>query len=165
MKQEGEILIAMDANAKIGLLGEEISRNGKLILNVFLDTKLDILNRNTKCEGTVTRKNTKNANEISAIDFVVASDGAEQMVTAMTIDENELYKIRGKNDTDHITICIDLNLYDLNKTKVTKKTDWNMRASNEKWALFGEELTSRQTKTEQIITNKNESFEVQQEIQ
>ena len=31
MKSEGEILIVMDGNAKLGLLGEEPSRNGRLL--------------------------------------------------------------------------------------------------------------------------------------
>ena len=34
IQKEGEILLTMDGNAKIGLLGEEISRNGKEILKV-----------------------------------------------------------------------------------------------------------------------------------
>ena len=33
MKNEGEILLAMDGNAKIGILGEEKSRNGKYLLH------------------------------------------------------------------------------------------------------------------------------------
>lgn len=39
MSCEGEILIAMDGNGKIGLLGEEHSRNGKLLLYVFAENK------------------------------------------------------------------------------------------------------------------------------
>ena len=35
MRNEGDIVMAMDGNARIGLLNEEISRNGRLILNVF----------------------------------------------------------------------------------------------------------------------------------
>ena len=159
MKIEGDILIATDGNVKIGLLGEEISRNGRLILEVFEGTGLNLLNNSTKCKGKITRKNTKNACEISAIDFVVASDEVVQIVSEMTIDENELYKVRGKNDTDHNTICIDLNINNLNKTKKKKKTDWNLRSSREKWALFCDELVHRQSLSEQIITNKNEPFE------
>merc|ERR1711974_373995 len=48
---------------------------------------------------------------------------------------------------------------DLNKTKTIKKTDWNLRASSEKWALFGDELEKRQSKAEEIITNKNLAFD------
>ena len=40
MKNEGEILLTMDGNAKIGLLGEEITRNGKRLLEVIENTNL-----------------------------------------------------------------------------------------------------------------------------
>ena len=57
-KKEGEILLTMDANAKIGLLGEETSRNGGELLKVFNETGLTILNGTDKCEGIVTRRKT-----------------------------------------------------------------------------------------------------------
>ena len=59
MKRDGEIYLAMDANAKIGLLNEPISRNGKLRLNVLKSTDLIIMNKSEKCIGSITRQNTK----------------------------------------------------------------------------------------------------------
>ena len=159
MKTEGDILITMDGNARIGLLGEETNRNGRLLLNVFHETGLNIINNSNKCKGKITRVNTKNANEKSAIDFVVACDKAEQMVTEMIIDERELYKIKGKNDSDHNIICINLTVNDLNQLKTVKKVDWNLRASCEKWAQFGDELLDKQSKAEQIITDPSKPFE------
>ena len=159
MQNEGEILIIMDANAKIGLLGEEKTRNGRLILDVFQQTGLIILNNTEKCDGKITRKNTRNEHEISAIDFVVVNQEAGKMVTKMMIDENGIYKVRGKNETDHNTICVDIVIDSLNKTKVVRKTDWNLRASGEKWAQFGVQLEQRQIAAERIITNKNFPFE------
>ena len=35
MKNDGDILLTMDANAKIGLLGENPSRNGKKLIKVL----------------------------------------------------------------------------------------------------------------------------------
>ena len=63
MKDEGEIMIAMDGNAKIGILGEEKTRNGKLLLQVFDDAGLKVMNRSKKCDGRVTRMNTKNEDD------------------------------------------------------------------------------------------------------
>ena len=160
MKIEGDIMITMDGNARIGLLGEEISRNGHLLLQVFHETGLKVLNNSDKCNGKITRKNTKNENEKSAIDFVVVSEEVEQMVTEMTIDESELYKIRGKNDTDHNTICVTVNMKDLDMKKIVKKTDWNLRASSEKWSKFGDELVESQLKAEHVITDENIPFQV-----
>ena len=122
MCNEGEIIIAMDANAKIGLLGEEISRNGRLILSVFQEEELHILNGSEKCTGKVTRRNTKNHSEISAIDFVVASHEATVMIKKVTIDEDGLFKIKGRtHETDHNTINIDICMNEVDKTKVVKK--------------------------------------------
>ena len=33
LKQCGDVIIVMDANAKVGILGESVSRNGKYLLN------------------------------------------------------------------------------------------------------------------------------------
>ena len=159
MSKEGEVLMAMDGNARIGLLGEPISRNGKLLLNVFEETRLTILNSSEICEGKVTRKNTKNASETSAIDFVVANPVMSALVTKMLIDEEGIYKIKGKHETDHNTICLDINMNTIDKVKVIKKTDWNLRASNEKWASFGEELVQRTNTAENILLKTDEPFE------
>ena len=65
MGKDGERLIAMDGNAKLGLLGEKISRNGNLLLQTFENTSLNIINKCSEvCHGKVTRQNTKNSNEI-----------------------------------------------------------------------------------------------------
>jgi len=44
MKKEGEILLAMDGNAKVGLLREPLSRNGKLLMQVIENTDLKLEN-------------------------------------------------------------------------------------------------------------------------
>ena len=74
MKSEGEILIAMDGNAKLGLLDEEISRNGHQLKQMIDLTNLLVLNQSNKCKGKITRRNTKDASEFSAIDFVVCTE-------------------------------------------------------------------------------------------
>ena len=159
MQMEGEILITMDANAKIGLLGEEISRNGKLLLNVFQQTGLCVLNNTTICKGKITRKNTKKENEISAIDFVVVNQETAALVTEMLIDEEGMYKIKGRNETDHNTICVELSMNALEKERVVKKTDWNLRASSEKWTQFGDELEKRKDAAHQVISDTNLPFQ------
>lgn len=159
MSNEGDILIAMDGNGRIGLLDEEISRNGRLLLRVFQEENLNLMNGSDKCQGKITRKNTKKDNEISAIDFVVASHEVKNMITKMVIDEDGMYKVKGRNETDHNTICIDMEMNDMEKTKSLKKLDWNLRASSEKWAEFGEELVTRKTKAQEIIEDKNIPFE------
>ena len=159
MRQDGEILIAMDGNGKIGLLGEDHSRNGKLLLQVFTEMNLLILNNSDICYGKITRQNTKINSEMSAIDFVVASPGMSSLVTKMVIDEDGIYKLKGKNETDHNTICLDLAISQTERRKVIKKTDWNLRASSKKWALFGDELTACTEKARIILNETDKPFE------
>ena len=160
MNNEGEIVIAMDANAKVNLINEGISRNGYHILKVFQDEDIQMLNGSAKCEGAITRKNTKNVNEISAIDFVVASHDAAEMINKVIIDESGTYKIKGRHETDHNTFLIKININKLDKQKVVRKTDWNMRASSEKWSQFDDELKKRQSEAQNTLENKEIDFDV-----
>ena len=45
-KKEGEIVIFMDGNGKLGILDEEKSRNGKLLEELFNEHNLEVMNRN-----------------------------------------------------------------------------------------------------------------------
>ena len=87
MRGDGELLIAMDGNAKIGLLGERVSRNGELLLQTLANTELHVINGTDKCKGRITRKNTNNEEEISAIDFIIANENVRQWIQTMEIDE------------------------------------------------------------------------------
>ena len=79
--KEGEILLAMDANAKIGVLNEVVSRNGKLLLDVLKHHDLTVMNTTDKCIGSVTRQNTANSDEKSAIDFIIANSFFNRVFT------------------------------------------------------------------------------------
>ena len=158
-KKEGEILLTMDANAKIGLLGEETSRNGGELLKVFNETGLTILNGTDKCEGIVTRQNTKNPDEKSAIDFVTATLEAHSWIKNVFIDETGLFKVKGKINSDHNTICIDLCIPYIDKSQPPKRTGRNIRASEEKWDMFRNELHRRMNQATSIITNHSVPFE------
>ena len=50
MESEGEVLICMDANAKIGIMGEEVTRDGRPITGVFQECELEVLNNSGKCQ-------------------------------------------------------------------------------------------------------------------
>ena len=80
MKKEGELIIMMDGNAKLNILDKGISRNGKLLTDVIEETDLKIINKSEKCCGKVTRQNTKNMEEKSAIDFVLTTEDVEMWI-------------------------------------------------------------------------------------
>ena len=153
MQRDGEILLAMDGNARIGLLGEPISRNGKCLLQVFENTNLHVLNKTEKCKGKITRINTKNNTEYSAIDFVVASEETMPWIRNMLIDEDGLYKVKGRNQSDHNTILIELHMTGTLHPKTTKKTCWNIHAPEQKWNSFIGEINQRYAKARAIISN------------
>lgn len=101
MKQEGEIFLGMDGNAKLGILGEIPSRNGKLMQKVIDNTNLTLMNTSPKCTGKITRKNMSHDNEYSAIDFILVSDIVEKWIESVVIDEDGLSTVCGKKTSDH----------------------------------------------------------------
>ena len=159
MKKDGHILLAMDGNAHINLLSEGVNRNGRLLLNVFQETHLHLLNGTEICHGAITRQHTTNLNEVSAIDFIVADSNVLPLVGRMLIDEEGLYKLKGKHETDHNTICVEIDTEKISRSKTVKKTDWNLRASNDKWLQFGNELEQGAGNARRILQNRDIPFE------
>ena len=155
MSNEGEILLIMDGNAKIGLLNEPISRNGRYLLQVIDETNLKVMNKSDKCIGKITRKNTKNDNEYSAIDFVLASENTETWIKDIKIDEDGLLKVKGKNETDHNSILVNVNIKGIDKLKPTTITNWNIKAGPDKWKKYEEQISMITPKATQIITDTN----------
>ena len=158
ISREGEVILCMDANAKIGLMGEPMSRNGKLIDKVFTECQMEVMNGTGKCKGSVTRQNRKNQAEKSAIDLVAATYQASQWITGMVIDEIGDYRMRNKNESDHNTILIDVEVTKAKKYRQDKKTNWNLKASEEKFANFRQKLKELKRESEKIMANKQETL-------
>ena len=157
--KDGEILLAMDANAKIGLLDETVSRNGKLLLEVIKNHNLKVMNGTNKCSGRVTRQCTTNKDQFSAIDFIIANRTVEEWISEVVIDEEGLLKVKGKKETDHNTISIKIDIEELEKVKPVKNTGWNLKAASEKWKCFEESLKNRYKKATEIIMNDELNIE------
>ena len=68
---------------------------------------LDILNKHAKYEGKWTRVNIKNSNEKSIIDYAICSKTISKNIMKVLIDDQETYKIKGKNKSDHNIFIID----------------------------------------------------------
>ena len=138
---EGEVILFMDGNGKIGLLGEELSRNGKLLQDVFGECELEVMNRSGKCKGSITRVNRKNPDERSAIDFLVVSEEAEQAVEKVEIDEEGDFLLKGSAASDHNSFLVDLRLQNADIGRKDKLVRWRLNAPAEKWIQFKDELT------------------------
>ena len=136
ISKDGEVIICMDANAKIGLMKEDQSRNGKLIMQVFEECQMSVINGSDKCEGVVTRQNRKRENEKSAIDFVTTTYEAKSWIKKMKIDEVGEMRMRGKNESDHNSIVVDIEMKKTPKMPQEKITKWNMKAPEATWDKF-----------------------------
>ena len=150
-QKEGELLIFMDGNGKIGLMGEEKSRNGKLLESVFEEHNLVVFNRNIKCVGKVTRQNTSQNNQKSAIDFVVMEESIENNVESMKIDEEGIIRMKGEKDSDHNTITLTLKIDGQDVTKPTAKTQWRLNAPENHWKKFRHELSKLEDATKKLF--------------
>ena len=159
MKSQGELLLTMDGNAKLGLLGEDLSRNGKLLVQLISENDLVLINKDVKCQGKITRQNTKKPEEQSAIDFVVSSQDCATWLNQMIIDEKGDMKVRGKNPTDHNTIMIRLSIPKIDHKQVIKQTQWNLRASETKWSEFAFQLEKRSECANIIMFNLGVDFQ------
>ena len=144
LEREGEIILFMDANAKIGLMGEGVSRNGKLLKEVMEETTTYVINGTEKCKGTITRQNRRKQEEKSAIDLVLATHRAEGWIRTMNIDEDGQYRARGKNESDHNSIIVEIVMEEVEYTGKRRTVVWNLKAPKEKWEqyrrLLAEEL-------------------------
>ena len=78
----------------------------------------------------------------------------------MSIDELGLFKLAGKNETDHNTIFVDVNIPRVEKSRAKKTIKWNLKASNEKWDAFARRIGAKTEKAREIITNRNESIDI-----
>ena len=154
-RQDGEVIMCMDANAKIGLIGESMSRNGKLISNVFNECEMVVINGTEKCDGQITRQNRKNPEEKSAIDFVTATQEASHWITKMKIDEDGDFRMRNKAESDHNTILIDLQIPNTATDKGAKLTMWNLKASKEKYGHFRERIKRAVQEATRVMSNRD----------
>ena len=150
-KNEGEVILFMDGNGKIGLLGEDVSRNGEMLLQVFDECDLEIMNKSDKCEGTITRVNRKKTSEKSAIDFVLATEHAEEQVEKILIDENCDFVLGGDALTDHNSIIMTLEVEDAGKETPKKVTRWRLNAPVEKWETFENVLLEKSAVCKSIM--------------
>ena len=153
MKASGEIILCMDGNAKIGLLGETCSRNGQLLTEVLEECHLELMNTKDRCSGVITRQNRKKETEKSAIDFIVATYDASQWFRQMTIDEAGDHRVRNKCESDHNTILAEITINGIKTEKTTKTSDWNYKAAPEKWQSFREEIQKSVPLATELMSN------------
>ena len=158
-KNEGEVILLMDGNGKIGLLDEEISRNGSLLLDVFNECELNIMNKSEKCQGKITRVNRRYPEQKSAIDFLVVTEDVEQQIQSVTIDEEGDYLLKGSSASDHNSFLVNLNLKEVDTRQREKLVRWRLNAPVEKWVEFRDELSNKSQTCLDVMEASNKNIE------
>ena len=96
--------IQLDANAKIGMENlnndpNNISANGKILIDVVERQKLVIANTLEVCKGVVTRERiTKNTVERSVIDYVILCERMEEYLEEIMIDDDRTHVLTSMPD-------------------------------------------------------------------
>ena len=114
-KTNNKIKFVGDFNEKIGndengiiKVDTSVTNNGRGIRSMVRTLNLEILNIYTKCEGKWTRVSIKICNEKPIIDYAICSKTLSKNIVKALIDDQETYKIKGKNKSDYNTFIIDI---------------------------------------------------------
>ena len=107
---------------------------------MVLTNELIFLNKYEKCSGRITRSNSNNPSDTSAIDIVISTPQIEKNLSSMLIDEDGLFKIKGKKETDHNTIIVTFLTTSDMKQPTTKNSVWRLQAPECNWTEFNKGL-------------------------
>ena len=158
LRKLGEVILVGDFNAKLEInndvVQQKISRNGKCMQRMLDETGL----QTKSLEATIghwTRVKRKDTSECSVIDYVLMTEKTAQSTKYLEIDESGAYRLKGKAESDHNTILVEL---DLNVSKkVEKETIYNTK-NKRKWRAFNEELSDRYEENEPQNYNEFETM-------
>ena len=92
-----------------------MSKNGKLLYQLYTNAELELLNSGDKCKGVFTIINNKNCFEKSALDYVFCSPSLISYIESLNIDEmkcempSRILK-RGERPSDHCAMTMKMNV-------------------------------------------------------
>ena len=120
-KQQYRTLLIGNINTKIGRDekgiqngDKQISRNRDLIEKY----ELTVVNNEPVCCGKWTRISTTKRNKKSILDYVICSRPLKYYIQVIAEEEN--YRLKGKNQSDHNTIMLTINKKLSQKNKQNK---------------------------------------------
>ena len=135
-----------DFNAKIGNDEESIvngdriiSRNGFLLRDMIKMQQLQLINNLTCCVGKWIRVNTCNSK--SMINYGLCNSKLTSMISKVTIDEPQEFKLKERKYSDHDTFINDINT----KTKHLEIVGKSVRKTNEQidWKKYKELIQNK----------------------
>ena len=144
-----DVLMVGDFNCKVGkaITGntDEITKGGKLLIELVKNQNLKLLNASKKCRGLWTRVE---GEKKSVLDYMIVDAENEELVKEMWVDEEKLFTpkhlVAGRNVyTDHNTMLLKIN--------------WNMRHQGRE-----KTITCINEKTKREFTERTTSGELRE---
>ena len=136
------VCIQLDANSKLGgeiIKGDpnEMSSNGRILLDVIKRQNLIVVNSTEKCSGLITRyKKTKAGEEKSVIDFFIVCEELFKKVVSMVVDDDRKHvlatfrKYKKSSvvvESDHNVLILNLKFHWSPKILMKKKEIYNLK--------------------------------------
>ncbi len=150
LKQQGDVVLAGDFNAKLELniptknIIQPESRNGTMLRELLEDTDSIAINiKEETCEWT--RQNRKKPDERSVIDYIITTKKSAHKITHTRVDINGTHLLSGKEKSDHNTILFEMK--NNQQLKGQARKIWK-KGNKEDWLKVNTEI-------EQEVTNKN----------
>ena len=150
------IIIQMDANAKIGKDKikndpNEMSSNGKIMIEMIKRQGLIIGNCLNQCKGTITRERANLNNvEQAVLDYVVMCEGMKMFLDEMVIDEERVHvltkyagkRAKSKNKVSDHNIMFAKYKLTFNRLPVTVRKEFFNFKNKENQKIFFEETSN-----------------------
>ena len=140
-KTRGHVILMGDFNAKLEIddINQSQSRNGKYLKRTIEDTGTTAVSLKAS-KGIWTRVNRKNNRERSVIDYIIMTDEIAQEIRTIHIDEEGIYRLKGKEETDHNTILVETSIPTNSRTE--KETILNLN-DPDGWKEFNKIITHK----------------------
>ena len=140
LRKKGKVVLTGDFNTKIKVnkdgINQNTSPNGRYLEEMISNLNLEPIS--TKSEtGTWTRVNRSNPQEKSIIDYIIIPKEIIEQIKENIVDEEGVYRIKGRKETDHNTLLCKLSFEPKRETK--KIVKWKLN-NKEGWKLFNEQI-------------------------
>ena len=143
LKERGEVILTGDFNAKLKInttgCNQTASRNGKLMQKMIKETDMKPITINQEGEMW-TRVKRKNPDEKSVIDYILATNQIADKAPNTNVDQSGLYRLAGKEESDHNTIIMTANL---NMKKEVRKIKKICTSNAEGWTQYNSAMKQK----------------------
>ena len=143
LNKQGEVILTGDFNAKLAIkkttMTQQQSKSGKYLQDLITHLELQAVST-TASTGTWTWVKRNNQEEHSVIDYIITSKRLTHQIKDNIVDEEGVYRIRGKKESDHNTMLINIGTNIRKDTKIIKR--WKLN-NKEGWNNFNKEIQAK----------------------